>query len=143
MASITQTGLATTLINPPIDVTYSTTITAIGTTTSGSVIAVTVPLTVVSSSTGSVASEALTVYETGAGTGNVAGGGSSLSISCGNGGTVCGQSLSQGTIVTLTATPAAGSSFGGWTGNCTTASANSCTVTMTNNQTIGALFNTP
>ncbi len=51
-----------------------------------------------------------------------------------------------GTTVTLTA-PATGAAFGGWSSNCanigtiTAAGPNSCTVTLTTNDTVGAIFN--
>ncbi|MBF0536699.1 MAG: VCBS repeat-containing protein [Nitrospirae bacterium] len=46
---------------------------------------------------------------------------------------------SQGTVVTLTATPSTGSVFAGWTG-CDSASANQCTVTMSAAKDVAALF---
>jgi YVTN family beta-propeller protein len=51
----------------------------------------------------------------------------------------CAASFSQGTIVTLTATPNAGSTFVGWSGNCT--GTGSCVVTMNANQNVRAQFN--
>jgi endoglucanase len=60
-----------------------------------------------------------------------------------NGGTVTlsppGGSYPAGTSVTLTATPAAGNTFGGWSGACTGSSA-TCVVTMSANQTVTATF---
>lgn len=44
-----------------------------------------------------------------------------------------------GTTVTLTATPATGSTFAGWSGACT--GTGSCVVTMTTNKTVTATFN--
>jgi hypothetical protein len=42
----------------------------------------------------------------------------------------------------LTATPAAGSMFGGFTSNCTPATTTSCTIIMPlNNAIVGATFN--
>lgn len=68
-------------------------------------------------------------------------------------GTSCGSgclSFGAGTAITLTATPAAGSAFGGWSGACSAATsssslsstgASSCNVTMNSSQTVTAAFN--
>ena len=59
---------------------------------------------------------------------------------------VCVATYPVGTAVTLTA-PATGAAFGGWSSNCTNigtitaAGPNSCTVTLTTNDTVGAIFN--
>ena len=58
------------------------------------------------------ASYALTVVRTGSGSGAVAGG----TIDCG---VLCSDSYDDGTVISLTATPAAGSLFTGWLGPCT------------------------
>jgi hypothetical protein len=63
----------------------------------------------------------LTVAETGSGAGTVTGTG----INCG---ATCSADYDGGTLVTLTATAAAGSRFTGWSGACTGTS--TCTVTM-------------
>jgi uncharacterized repeat protein (TIGR02543 family) len=47
-------------------------------------------------------------------------------------GSTCSAKYASGTAVTLTATPAAGKSFVGWSGACT-GTAPLCTVTMTSN----------
>jgi trimeric autotransporter adhesin len=140
--SVTQTGLATALVTPPVGVTVSSTITAIGVDTTGSVVTATIlfSITAPPAVTPPPASETLTVYELGTAPGNVTASGASPTFSCGNGGLVCGASYPQGTVVTLTATPAPGFSFTGWTGPCTVSTSNSCTVTMSTNQTIGATF---
>ncbi len=71
-----------------------------------------------------------------AGTGTVAA--SPAGTSCGTG---C-LSFSPGTVVTLTATPGTGSTFGGWYGACTAGtSSNICQLTMNANQTINATLN--
>ena len=58
-------------------------------------------------------------------------------INCGS---TCNASYNSGTVVTLTATPAAGSSFGGWSGaGCS--GTNACSVTMTAAQNVTATFN--
>ena len=59
-------------------------------------------------------------------------------INCGTGGSDCTQDYDQGTVVPLTATPATGYTFGGWTGNCSGTGA--CSVTMTAARTVGATF---
>jgi len=81
-----------------------------------------------------VATARLSVTKTGAGVGTVTS--SPAGISCG---TDCSESYSTGTSVTLTAAPAAGSSFGGWSGACTGTGA--CTVSMSQARTVTATFN--
>lgn len=71
-------------------------------------------------------------------------------IHCGPGSTtgnsVCVATYPVGTSVMLTA-PATGAAFGGWSYNCaqqgtmTAAGPNSCVVTLTTNDTVGAIFN--
>ncbi len=78
-------------------------------------------------------SYALTVTKSGTGSGTVAGG----AINCGS---TCSANVASGTAVTLTATPAAGSTFGGWGGSCT--GTGSCIVTMTAARSVSATFNT-
>lgn len=67
----------------------------------------------------------------------------------GTGGSVCTATYPEGTTVTVTATQPAGATgtFGGWSYNCTPTAAitangpNSCTVTLTANDSVGAIFN--
>ena len=66
----------------------------------------------------------LTVATTGTGTGLVAS--SPAGISCG---ATCSASFALSSTVTLTATPAGGSTFAGWSGDCSGAST-TCTVTI-------------
>src|SRR5512142_2135728 len=73
----------------------------------------------------------LTVTRSGTGSGAVTS--SSGGISCG---TACSATLASGTVVTLTAAPAAGSTFGGWSGACSGAAA-TCTITVTGALTVG------
>jgi uncharacterized protein YjdB len=64
-----------------------------------------------------------------------------------NGGSVCSATYPLGTIVTLTAPAQSGVSFGGWSTNClaqgtvSSTGPNTCTVTLTTNDTVGAIFN--
>lgn len=60
-------------------------------------------------------------------------------IDCGS---TCSAPFDTGTPVTLTATPASGSLFLGWTGACAGTGA-TCVVTMSEAQTAGASFGTP
>ncbi len=83
---------------------------------------------------GSSTTYALDVTKNGTGSGTVAGG----PINCGS---TCSASIASGTVVTLTATPAAGSTFGGWSGACT--GSGSCVVTMTAARSVTATFNVP
>jgi uncharacterized repeat protein (TIGR03803 family) len=53
----------------------------------------------------------------------------------------CISAFPVGTTVTLTATPTGGSTFGVWSGNCSTTNANVCTVNST--QDLDAIFSPP
>jgi uncharacterized repeat protein (TIGR01451 family) len=75
----------------------------------------------------------LTVTKAGSGTGTVTS--SPGGISCGS---VCAASFPTGTAVTLTAAPASGSSFTGWSGAC--AGASTCTVTVDAAKSVTATF---
>src|SRR3972149_4782175 len=77
----------------------------------------------------------LTVVRAGMGSGTVSS--TPAGISCGMD---CSEPYPNGTAVTLTATPAAGSIFGGWSGGGCTGTG-SCTVTMTVARTVTATFN--
>ena len=79
-----------------------------------------------------VIADSLTVKRAGSGTGTVTGAG----ISCGN---LCSAFLNSGTVATLTAAPASGKAFGGWTGGCT-GSQLTCTVTVSGQVTVTATF---
>jgi Metallo-peptidase family M12/Divergent InlB B-repeat domain/FG-GAP-like repeat len=73
----------------------------------------------------------LTVAKAGTGTGTVSGGG----INCG---ATCSVNSNYGTSVTLTATPAAGSTFSSWSGGCTGSGA--CTLTIDAAKSVTATF---
>ncbi len=80
-----------------------------------------------------VVNQTLTVGLAGVGSGSVSDGGA---LNCPS---TCQQQYQQGTVVTLTATPAAGSAFTGWSGaGCEGTGA--CTVTMTSAQSVTATF---
>ena len=89
-------------------------------------------ITTFSGPLGGTTTYALTVTKSGTGSGTVAGG----AISCG---ATCSANVSSGTPVTLAATPASGSTFGGWSGACT--GTGSCVVTMTAARAVTATFN--
>ena len=74
----------------------------------------------------------LNVIKTGTGSGTVTGDG----ISCG---ADCSETYDEGTVVELTATPATGSVFAGWSGDCDSEGQ----VTMDTSKTCTAIFNIP
>jgi hypothetical protein len=81
----------------------------------------------------------LSVTKSGPGSGTVTGRtvtGTPADINCGA--AVCSQSVTSGTVLTLTAEPASGSSFFGWKGAC--AGTGSCTLTVSTDTTVTATF---
>lgn len=76
----------------------------------------------------------LTVTKSGPGSGTVTS--NPAGIDCGGD---CSESYNENTSVTLTATPASGSTFGSWTG-CDSVNGNQCTVAMNANRTVNASF---
>ena len=74
----------------------------------------------------------LSVQRSGDGSGTVTGGG----INCGGS---CSLTVSDGTSVTLTATPSTGSVFAGWSG-CDSSNGSTCTVNMNQNKNVTAAF---
>jgi hypothetical protein len=69
-------------------------------------------------------------------------GNGSGAVSANPAGGSCGadcSSYTSGTVVQLTATPSAGSTFAGWSGACSGTGA--CSVTMTSNESVSATFN--
>ena len=80
-------------------------------------------------------SHTLTVSRAGSGSGNVSS--SPAGVDCG---ASCQQSFGAGTQVSLTATPAAGSSFAGWSGSgC--AATGACRITLGQDTSVTASFN--
>ena len=81
-----------------------------------------------------VPTDTLAVSKSGTGSGSVTS--SPLGIDCGS---TCSMSFSEGTVVTLTATPAAGSTFTGWSGGkCSGTGA--CQLTLGSDTTVTATF---
>jgi uncharacterized protein (DUF2141 family) len=76
----------------------------------------------------------LTVSKNGTGSGTVTS--NPAGINCGS---TCSANFAQGSTVTLSATPASGSSFAGWSGACS--GTGSCTVTMDAAKSVTATFN--
>jgi phospholipase C len=76
----------------------------------------------------------LTVQSAGTGAGNVSS--NPAGIDCG---TTCSASFKSGTMVTLTATANAGSTFAGWSGGCTGTSP--CSLMLTSDASVTATFN--
>jgi hypothetical protein len=87
------------------------------------------------SGSGSGGSSTLTIRKTGTGAGTVTS--SPGGISCGS---TCSRSFENGTTVTLTATPASGSVFAGWSGGGCSGTG-TCRTTISSSQTITAVFN--
>jgi hypothetical protein len=159
VATIDQNGLATAVsANASAE---STTITAIGTTSTGSLISAISTLSV-SSTGGTVSLPTLAVYLSGTGSGTVTACivGSTSSSTCISPATIncgaataasCSETFQLANIVLLTAAPASGSVFGGWSSTCTpllgspvdptTGKPLECTRMMSDNETVGAIFN--
>jgi RHS repeat-associated protein len=81
--------------------------------------------------------ETLSVSKTGSGAGTVTS--FPAGIDCGS---TCSAEFEPNTQVTLTALPAAGSAFEGWSGGCA-GSGSSCTVTLSQAQSVRAAFSAP
>jgi Divergent InlB B-repeat domain len=120
----------------------TTTITAIGTSNTGASIAGTTSTLTVAGSPGGVVLPQLAIYQVGLGSGTVTS--ADGVIDCTTlGGAACTGHYVFGTAVTLTAVPSPGSSFGGWSVNCVPDSNPTCSITMNNNEPVGAIFNAP
>ena len=94
---------------------------------------------------GAPATFALTM--TASGTGNGAVSSTPAGISCtANGGVAtgtCTMPYTSGTVVTLTASPAAGHTFAGWAGACACTGTGSCQVTMSQARSVSVTFTAP
>lgn len=77
----------------------------------------------------------LTIAKVGTGSGTVVS--YPLGITCGS---TCSKSYASGTSVTLSASPAFGSTFAGWSGGGCSGNSNTCTVTVDSAQTVTASF---
>ncbi|HTJ41569.1 MAG TPA: choice-of-anchor D domain-containing protein [Kofleriaceae bacterium] len=95
--------------------------------------ALTVTQALAATATFALDSEPLTVTKQGTGGGSITS--SPAGISCG---ATCSASFAYGTSVTLTATPAAGSTFAGWGGACT--GTGTCAVTLDQARAVTASF---
>ena len=148
VATINSSGLATGVA--AVNANSVTAITAELMSSDGSVITATSSINV-NTTGGTVNLPTLSVYATGDGSGVIST--ADKTIDCGNG-LPCTGHFSQGTVVTLTATPATGSSFGGWSSTCMPVAPNTanppytapyeCTVTISpTNISVGAVFNQP
>ncbi|HEX5236194.1 MAG TPA: Ig-like domain-containing protein [Silvibacterium sp.] len=139
VATINASGLATGLNSG------TTTITALATNPDGSVLPAISTFTVGPTGNGT-ALPTLTVYKVGnnadIGTVTVPDPTTGTQvINCGTG-SECTGHFALGTQVTLTAVPGVNSTFGGWSGPCVPAAGtNQCILTMTDNATVGAIFN--
>lgn len=80
----------------------------------------------------------LAVYMVGPGSGNVTSDPAGINCTSGAG---CTGSFQLGERVVLTEAPTSGSTFSGWSSNCTPLSATTCTVTLGNNAAVGIIFN--
>ncbi len=146
VATIDPSGLATAIgTSPP----GFTTITAISPPSSG--VAVTGTATMIVASNGTNQLPSLTVYEFGQGTGNVVSSPGGVNCVSGNDAGCTGHFVLD-SIVTLTAAPGNASKFGGFSANCTpvpdsctakesNVSSCTCQLKMTDNATVGAIFN--
>jgi hypothetical protein len=111
--------------------TSTATPTATPTSTSTPTLTSTSTPTPTSTSTPTPTTRTLTVTKMGSGSGTVTGSG----INCG---ATCQTEVATGTQVTLTAVPAAGTNFGGWSGACS--GTGSCVITMDAAKTVTATF---
>jgi Fe-S cluster biogenesis protein NfuA len=90
-----------------------------------------------SSTSSTPATYTLSVTKNGSGSGMVTDTGTPARINCG---ADCSESVTAGTALTLTATPATGSTFAGWSGACS--GTGSCAITVNAATTVTATFNT-
>jgi hypothetical protein len=150
VGQVNSSGLVTGIGPVTVSTTGIATITALATASDGSIIPASGTFEEAASSV--VNLPTLTIYKVGNGTGTVTAGtslspdGSSLQgtvvINCGSGAGCIGN-FPVGTKVYLVAVAITGSTFDGWSVNCPLVSPtilNVCSVTMTNNSTVGAIF---
>ncbi len=135
IATINSSGLATSVGCASTG--CVTTITASMTSATNADIVGTSNLTVNPGTSGS-GLPSLAVYTVGSGTGTVVSNPAGVNCVAGTG---CTGYFTAGSSVQLTATPASGSTFGGWSSNCQPDTQATCTVVMNDNQTVGAIFN--
>jgi hypothetical protein len=145
VATINSAGLATAGI-----VAGETTITAIYPATPAAGVATVTGTSTLTVSTGGPAGQlpTLAVFNVGLGVGTVTS--SPVGITCtpATTGSGCTGNFPLNQVVTLTAIPGANSQFGGWSSNCVTVTANTCSITMSTNaagqpanEAVGAIFN--
>jgi hypothetical protein len=114
----------------------SATITASAKSQSGATIAASTILTQQLETDGA-ASRTLTVFDAGLGYGTIVSDPPGIDCTSGNG---CSANFAIGATVILTATPAASSTFGGWSANCLPSAVATCTVVVKNNEPVGVIF---
>ena len=140
-SSCTVTGGGT--VNVTFSQTSSTTSTSTTTTSTPTTTSSAQPIIVATPATSTpiVTTPLYTVTVGATGTGTVTGKapGSISSISCGAKGSRCFGTFKPGTTITLAAAPAAGFSFGGWSGGCKGKSP-TCTLHVTRATTVSANF---
>lgn len=134
VATINGAGLATAIGSCPGP--GETTITALAPPSSGGAASGTATLTVGSCGVNNLPT--LTVYKVGQGSGTVTS--MPAGIDCGSG-AGCTANFTLNTQVSLTAVADAGSVFVGWSSNCMPDNQPTCSLTMPNNETVGAIFN--
>ncbi len=101
--------------------------------TSTCTVSMTTAQSVTATFTSQVTTYAVTVTKSGAGAGTVTS--TPSGVNCGS---TCSASFSSGSSVTLTAAPASGSTFGGWSGACS--GTGSCILSMTAARSVTATF---
>jgi len=144
LATINSSGLAT-AVSCAIG-SCDTTITASATSANGNTITSDPAALTIEPNAGGSTLPSLTVYKVGLGTGTVVSTPAGTGIICGTGAACTGNFVLNSTV-TLVATADPGSVFGGWSANCLPStpsappSSGTCTVTMANSETVGAIFN--
>jgi hypothetical protein len=138
VATINASGLATAIGSIGSVDGGLTTITAISPPSSGVAVTGTATMTVASNGTNQLPT--LTVYKVGQGTGTVTS--SPPGINCGSGAGCTGHFV-LGDTVTLTAVPDPPYIFGGWSANCLPSNLSICKIVMSDNATVGVIFNAP